>query len=313
MRRAFELSRLANHDNWCFINSAFLATTWAQLSCAGFTSQYWGPHASALADFLLTPTDDPLHLSQLVAFRLLTDNWADQIRQGDAVEFLAFMLRGMEFSGFDMRWEIRLQIGSLTQVQDKSEDACTPILLQFDPTHLDERQIHLQSMIMDWSNQHGRQAALLGASPLVCVHIDRHVIAGTGSLSKSDVAINVHGGCELPHFVDDALTVVWQEYHAVAMLAHFGQDNSGHCRSLLFTAQMPPTTHSTLALLTEDWERPDRTNTIPYWFKRNITCIWLCRTAHLDLYHPRAPDQTIEPQPSSATTMTDLLHALANG
>ena len=313
LRRAFEQIRLANHDNWCFINSAFLATTWAQLSSGGFTSALWGPHASALAEFLQTPTDDALPLSQLVAFRLLLTHWADQIRQGDAVEFLAFMLRGLEFSGFDMRWEVRLQIGSLTQVQDKNENACTPILLQFDPTHLDERQIPLQTMIMDWSNQHGRQAALLGSSPLVCVHVDRHVLAGNGSLTKSDVAINVHGGCELPHFVDASLNVIWREYHAVAMIAHFGQDNSGHCRSLLFTDQMPSATHNTLALLTEDWERTERINVIPYWFKRNITCIWLCRTEQLALYQPQVREPIVASPERPNDAMTALLRAMATG
>ena len=37
LRKCFEQLRLANHANWCFINSAFLATVWAMLSCAEFT------------------------------------------------------------------------------------------------------------------------------------------------------------------------------------------------------------------------------------------------------------------------------------
>ena len=48
----FEGLRLANIDNWCFINSAFLATTWALLCSHSFTLDSWGPHASQFGQIL---------------------------------------------------------------------------------------------------------------------------------------------------------------------------------------------------------------------------------------------------------------------
>lgn len=313
--RSFETIRLANHDNWCFINSAFLATAWAMLSCDEFTERFWGPHAIALANFLQTPTNDFLSLAQFVELRLLVSHWADRnrINQGDAVEFLAFMLRGLDFTGYDMRWEIRLQIGSLTQIQDQNADASTPIVLQFDPAQLAERQIHIQHMVMEWSNQHGRQVALTGNAPLICVHVDRHVASGAGDITKSDIAINVHGGCQFPHYTGHDLRVSWKEYQVVAMIAHFGIDNSGHCRAMLFTDPATNASETTLAFMTEDWEHVTRVNNVPYWFKSNVQCIWLCQANSLALYKAQGvkPDGNV-PLDAPEPTMADLIRTLAS-
>ena len=283
--QCFERLKLVNVDNWCFINSAFLATTWALLSSHSFTQNSWGPHASQLAQFLMQSSpSDPQALADIPCFRFILASWSNRVEQGDPVEFLAHLLRGLEFSDFDMRWDNRIQIGSLTHIHDQNKDASTPLVLQFDPAHLDGSYIHVRQMVLDWSNQHGSQVGLITAPALLCLQIDRCVAAGDGTIQKTDIAVQVHGGCDIPVFAGLDLQIVWKEYHAVAQIAHMGQDNAGHCRSMLLTA---PTSHGqarTLALLTEDWSKPTRICKAPYWFSRNITCIWLCRSDMLHLY-----------------------------
>ena len=297
LRRCVEQLSLSNQDNWCFINAAFLATIWAMLSCRGFRASYWGRHASDLAAFLRTSTEDPLNFAAFPAFLLLVRSWEDRVRQGDAVEFITHLLRGFDFSGFDMRWEIRLQIGSVTHLHDQNEDCCNPVVLQFDPAQLEDSHVQLQHMIMAWSNQHGRQTAMLNPAPLICVHIDRCIVSGDGSIGKTDAAIQVHGGCELPFYVDSDLQVVWKAYHVVSQIAHLGRDNAGHCRAILHIAPTQQEGRTILALLTEDWTKAESISRIPYWFSSNVTCLWLCRDDQLDLY-----------QPSTNTANEEVLH-----
>ena len=284
LRKCVEQLSLANQDNWCFINAAFLATIWAMLSCQGFLASQWGPNASALVSFLQTPTDDPLSFVDFPAFLLLVQSWEDRVRQGDAVEFITHLLRGFGFSGFNMRWEIRLQIGSVTHLHDQNDDCSNPIVLQFDPAQLEDCHVQLQHMILAWSNQHGRQTALLEAAPLICIQLDRCVVTGDGTIGKTDAAIQAHGGCELPFFVSTDLQVVWKPYHVVSQIAHLGQDNAGHCRTILHTSPAQQNGRIVQALLTEDWTRAERISRIPYWFSSNVTCMWLCRADQLDLY-----------------------------
>ena len=301
----FEGLRLANIDNWCFINSAFLATTWALLCSHSFTLDSWGPHASQLVRFFMqSPSSIPRHLIDIPCFQPLLASWTSNDGQGDPVEFIAHLLRGLEFQDYDMRWETRVQIGSLTHIHDQNKDACNPLVLQFDPAHLDNQSIHIRQMLMDWSNQHGRQVGLLSAPALICLQIDRCVDAGDGRIQKKDLAGHVHGGCEIPVFAGVDLRIVWHEYHVVAQVAHLGQDNAGHCRSMLITAPTMHGSERTLALLTEDWLHPSRICKAPYWFSRNVTCLWLCRSDCLNLYQvpafqPVPADDHGMPEPCS--------------
>ena len=132
--------------------------------------------------------------------------------------------------------------------------------------------------------------------------------AGHGQIEKKDIAVQVHGGCEIPVFAGVDLQINWHEYHVVAQVAHMGQDNAGHCRSMLITA---PTTHGqdrTLALLTEDWVFPTRICKAPYWFSRNVTCLWLCRCDQLNLYTvPPDPITASAPEPKRNAAYSDLL------
>ena len=308
LQACYEGIRLANIDNWCYINSAFLATTWALLNTASFTLNSWGPHASQLIRFLHNNTGEPLNLTDIPCFRFVFATWTNQNGQGDPVEFVAHMLRGMEFTNFDMRWDTRVQIGSLIHTHDCNLDPCTPLTLQFDPAHLDDTHVHLKQMIFDWSNQHGRQVGMITAPPLLCLQIDRCVVAGDGTIQKKDIAVQVHGGCDLPIFAGTDLQIVWTEYHVIAQIAHLGQDNAGHCRSMLITA---PTIHGqekTLALLTEDWVTPERISKAPYWFSRSVTCLWLCRSDQLKLYQVPAVIPTPIAKQTDQAIQTCLAH-----
>ena len=169
-------------------------------------------------------------------------------------------------------------------------------------------------MILAWSNQQGRQVALTNSSPLICLQIDRCILSGQGRVIKSDIAINAHGGCELPFFLSDDLRVTWTEFQVVAQIAHLGEDNMGHCRSMLMTA---PATHrdgNIMALLTDDWTVTERLHHAPNWFQRNVTCLWLCRSDCLDLYQAPAAVPTRRDVPHSPNdtgpTFEDLLRDL---
>ena len=105
-----------------------------------------------------------------------------------------------------------------------------------------------------------------------------------GPLGKRDASIHVHGGCELPFYLSTDLQVIWKEYHVISQIAHLGQDNAGHCRTILHTAPTQVGQRSILALLTDDWTRAERISKIPYWFSSNTICFWLCRADQLDLY-----------------------------
>ena len=171
------------------------------------------------------------------------------------MEFVAFLLRGLEIRGLDMRWAVHLQIGTLTFTHDQNENdgACTAAVLQFDPAQMDDHHVELQNLILDWSNQHGRLVALTHPSPLLCFQIDRYVSAGDGTIYKSDMAVQFHDQCGIPFFTGDDLQMIWKEYQVVSMIARLGQDQAGHCRSLLVMAPNPAIQDKIQALLTEDW------------------------------------------------------------
>ena len=309
----FERIRLSNPDNGCFINASFLATCWAMLSTNSFTKGQWGPFATAISDFLQTRTFDPISVYDMPGFKLIADAWENRGCQGDPAEFLAHMLRGTEFQGFDMKWSARVQRGQLIHQHDHNVDACTPIVLQFDTAHFHDHQIQLQQMVMDWSNQHGHQYALTSFAPLICVQIDRFLPTGAGQFTKSDIAVNYGGCCAFPFFADDGMTVQWKDYQAIALIAHLGQDNAGHCKTLLKTEPALNDQMLILNLETDDWTTPRRIGKDPLWFRSNGTLLWMCHKEHLKLHVlPREPFQpTHTDVPPSLHPLDTLLSKMA--
>ena len=271
-------------SNWCFLNASFLSTLWAYLSVDLFTLEQWGPHSTQLANILLKHEAEPIDLCSIPCFSLLLDQWQDFGRQGDPVEFLAHMMRGLQFTGVNLSWEKRVQVGVQTHTVDEG-DAFMPILLQFDPAMLQDNHVTLRQMIRDWSSQDGMVAAFTNSTALVCCQIDRHVRSGKGAITKCDIPVNFHWGVEIPFFDGEGVQINWQTYKVVAAVADLGTDNAGHCRTMLKIQMNATASPPHMFLLTDDWERPEPIWKEPSWFHRSITCFWLCDCDRMDLMH----------------------------
>ena len=238
-----------------------------------------------LIDLFSSEGIDAISLLQFPAISDLVATWQHNGRQGDPVEYIVHLTKGFQLKGIDMRWEARVQVGDICLCHDKNADPFQPIVLSLESEHCNDRDVLLSQLVLDWSNQLGMQFALIGDCPLVCLHIDRNLIAGDGSISRQDVLVNFHGGCELPFFTDTGLTVVWKEFQVVSLVTHVGTDEAGHCQSLLMvqpdTRGMPK---PFLSLLTDDWTYPKRLWKAPNWISGNAVCLWLCETSHLNLF-----------------------------
>ena len=275
--------KLANDSNWCYVNAAFLTTLWSFLSISSFTIAQWGPDATRIAQLLMAHNQDPVELSKVGFLQPIFDQWHHLGNQGDPVEFLAHLMRGLRFTGINLGWEKRVQIGLLTEVMDESH-AFTPLVLKFDPAMLQDDSLTLCQMLRDWSNQDGMVTALTNQTPLVCVQIDRHIRTGAGHIAKCDIPVNFHWGIDLPFYDGEGLAVHWRTYKVIAAIAHLGHDASGHCRTMLRVQMNSTAAEPYMFLLTEDWMQAQPIWKEPSWFLRNISCFWLGDWDQLDLH-----------------------------
>lgn len=176
-------------------------------------------------------------------------DWGHPDAQGDPVEFHSFLIRGLNLTGFDMSWEQRVQLGQEVTRNDQNS-AHQPLIMQIDEELCNDSHLTLNQLIRTWMNQLGIQTAMLHDTTLICLHIDRY---GDGTVAKCDTPIGVHGSVSIPFYVGSGLDVSWRGYQVISMVSHQGQDEAGHCRSLLKTW---PDTQSTqgpvLHLLTDD-------------------------------------------------------------
>ena len=218
-------------------------------------NEQWGPHSTHIANLLLRHDSHPVELATVSFLQPIFEQWQGLGNQGDPVEFLAHLMRGLHFAGINLRWEKRVQIGLLTEVVDES-DQYTPLILRFDPAMLQDDMITLCQMIRDWSNQDGMLTALTATTPLICVQIDRHVRSGLGDITKCDIPVNFHWGIDVPFYTDDGMTITWKTYRVVAAIAHLGHDSAGHCRTMLKVAMNATAPNPYTFLLTEDWSKP---------------------------------------------------------
>ena len=307
--------QLANHANWCYMNVSFVTLLWALLSTDVFNISQWGPGASQLVQFLLGHNSEPADLQNIPCLQEILECWQGMNQQGDPVEFLAHLMRGLRISGIDMRWEKRIQIGVMTEAVDSS-DSFTPLILQFDPVLLQDDSTTLRQLIRDWSSQDGMIRALLQPSPLIYVQVDRHVRSGAGQITKCDIPVNFHWGIEIPVYTSTDLTITWKTYKVVAAIAHLGADNSGHCRALLKVQMNAQARPPHMFLLTDDWVEAVPVWKEPTWFARNATCFWLCDMDHLQPFV--MPDTTIAqvprpPEPAPRVGAAELLNFFVAG
>lgn len=290
--------RLANDSNWCYVNAAFLTTLWSYLSLHTFSLAQWGSNATQIAQLLLQQDSDPIELSKIDFLQPIFDQWQNLGNQGDPVEFLAHLMRGLSFAGINLSWEKRVQIGLLTEVMDES-DAFTPLILQFDPAMLQDDSLTLCQMIRDWSNQDGMVTALTHQSPLICVQIDRHIRSGTGQIAKCDIPVNFHWGIDLPFYEGEGLAIHWKTYKVIAAIAHLGHDTAGHCRTMLRVQMNSEAREPYMFLLTEDWMKATPVWKEPTWFLRNISCFWLGEWDQLDLHQSPLPETSHAMRPTT--------------
>jgi len=296
------LSRLtlSNTGNQCFVNAAVMATLWAILSRVDFQFSDLGPEATLIASSIMSFSLGPLTLADQTWFQDVLHSWPNPTNQGDPVEFLSHVLRGMHFGGFNMKWERRMQINEIIRVMDHN-DALRPITVQFDeldPDAIQHGYTALQTMINSWESQYGMQTALTDPTALVCIHVDRFVHQGKSSVTKSERPIHFRGSLTLPVFDNTGLTISRRGYQLLSAIAHLGADEEGHCRAILKTwPQAAP--NQVNFLVTDDGQPPQRIWEEPMWFKQNLTCFLFCDCDSLDLFRmPALPD----PAPETPTT-----------
>ena len=283
LRLALASACLGNDANWCYINATFLATMWAFLCNLRFPDEFWGPQADELTSSCVSLASAPAMLCDFPWMAALLRSWGDTSEQGDAVEFLQHMLRGLNFAGFTFQWERRVQLGLLTSVRDQNDETA-PIVLHVDPALETDGRIRLRDLIQAWHDHMGMRTALTSPTDLICVHINRFVHSGDGQVYKSDLSVGFHWGCSFPCFDGPTLDVTWKDYQIVSAIAHQGVDQAGHYRSWLnvehdVRAGLSPT----LALLTNDNHEAVRIWHEPDWFAQNVVCLWLCSCEMLNL------------------------------
>ena len=302
---------LTNIANDCFSNTAFLSTLWAMINRFDFQLSDLGPHATEIVRFVHDTNDRPCDLMHQSWFTALMQHWHNPGQQGDPVEFLTFMLTGLQFTGLDMSWERRLQIGVDIHCHDKN-GRYQPVVLQFDENLMQAETLALRHMMYSWTNSLGMQAAMLSDTTLICLHIDRFCDQGNGTLGKCSTPVGLHGGVEVPFFAGTDLGVIWRDFQVISAISHLGQDEAGHCRSLLKT--WPDSLSSAepcLFLLTDDDREPQRVWHEPQWFAANVSCVWICDCTWLDLLRLPPSNVSDAGQQTGAIVPSDLLHMLA--
>ena len=298
----YALSQLVLHNdrNHCYINAAMAATLWAFLSRSDFQPCHLGPHATLIADCILNHAGTPVTLAAQSWFQEVMQQWPQQHNQGDPVEFLSHVFRGLGLDSFDMKWERRVQIHDTARLMDQS-DALRPLTVQFDLMELENSQYGytaLQTLLDSWETQYGMQTALTANTPLICIHVDCYIHQGSSAAVKCERPIHFRGGINLPVFVDQGIQVQRKGYQLLSAIAHSGSDEAGHCRALLKT--WPTVQPSPVSFLVVDDDQPPlRIWAEPEWFKRDVNCFWFCDCDVLDLFcMPDEPDTPSVSMPS---------------
>ena len=301
LRNCFEAMTLINLNNWCYANTAVLTLMWTVLTCRSFSISDLGPQSARIVHFLQTASDTPIHLPDVMWFNQLLNSWPTEGEQCDPVEFLTHIVTGLELPRINWSRERRVQIGRDFSVRDKS-DRFNPITLYIDPEQAHNGWIRLDTMINTWHHYMGMHTALLQQSSVICLHIDRHVLAGNGDTYKSDLSIGMHGVFALPFFCSNQMDIEWHDFRMVAAIAHLGDDQAGHRRAILCTqADYSTASQPVMALLTDDNAPPTTCWSEPRWFSQNVMCIWLCALDDLALHqlartHAHVQPAEIKPQ-----------------
>ena len=300
---------LVNTGNHCYINAALMAALWAIVSRTDFRLTDLGQQATLIFDHIMNHQRQPQNLAIQPWLQEVLNTWPDMVNQGDPVEFISHVLRGLRLGGFNLKWERRVLVHDAVRLMDQN-DMYRPLTLQFqadDPVALRYGYSSLQDMIDLWISQYGMQTALVNPSPLVCLHIDRFIHPGNAPAVKSERPIHFRGSFQIPVFASDGLETFNRHYQMISAVAHLGQDEAGHCRSILKTWPLIDPIPAINFLFTDDGRVPERIWEEPAWFRCNTTCFWLCDCDFLDLI--KWPADAMRPEtPESEHSDSDSSH-----
>ena len=181
-----------------------------------------------------------------------------------------------------------------------SGSAFHPITLQFTHDMHMNNHCSLNELIAAWHEEQSMKTAMIGASPCLCLHIDRFFQGPTGCIVKRNCSVDLDTEVRMPAFNSTGLTCETNGYIPIAAVIHLGQDLAGHCRALL--RMQPTVTQKGMAVtwqLTDDGVPPTPLWKVPDWCLQNLMVVWLIRTDCLLLprYH--------EPQLNAAMPPND--------
>ena len=278
---------LENASNLCFANSAVQCFLWATLSRQNFTHSDWGATAEVFISMLQSDEcpfsiDDKSWFHELVAAEGLPAG------QADSAEFTSMLMRWVEPASVSCHWQRRWMQCENVLMHDLG-DRFQPLTLQIHPSQMTEGMVRLTDLLRSWHVELGMQAAMVRASDLICVHIDRLYDAGPAGIQKLQIPIIFTGKISVPVFCNNGLECTWYDYFATAVFSHLGIDNAGHYQALLRQADVSGQVARSDWLHCDDCRKPNVCTMIPPGFHAGVTCIWLCREDVMELHLPHDP------------------------
>ena len=279
---------LQNADNWCFANCTFYCAVWAMVSLADETQGIRGHKFGLLQTFLQGTAGRSAALEQEHWFQQLVRFGGFDLGQNDVSEFTNTFVEWLGAPAIDLSWARRVQNETQTETADSSF-RFMPVVLQFDSSHSGTGHSTLQRLISTWQQVHGHAAALIHASPLLCIQLDRLYRNEAGQICKSMCEIDFMAEVRFPCFTGTGIDCEQVSYVLVAAASHLGQDAAGHCRAAL---RIRPSVTDEINpfqwLVTQDNLAPEPFWRVPAWMQANMTMAWLIRAdcLHLPTHGP---------------------------
>ena len=280
---------LRNDSNWCYANSTIMSLLWTLMSmqCDAFSL---GMHFAELIQFLPCHNLQSVALIDLSWFNQILQNWEAVVgdqrgRQQDAAEFATALLTWLRAPAVNMTWERRVDENDVVHAHDRG-DAYMPINVFFPETHahMPDSQFTLTSLIRNWMQVDGMVAALLQAPQCICVHLDRFFEV-ENEIQKSQCAIDMEAGCDIPVFTDSSLRREYVGYVIVGATAHLGSVNGGHFQAVMKARPTVQRDGSPMHwLLTNDDSEAQPVWMVPDWFRCNTNMFWLLRADCVQLH-----------------------------
>lgn len=275
LRDVLQFYVMDNTGSMCYANSAFLCLIWAMLSRNTFSVEDWGARSATLKNMFLRYTGYPFQLESQSWFQDMIQSWNPNNEQADCAEFTNRLLGWLSPSCVSNLWQRRVQMDEQAVIHDYGAHSM-PITLQIDPAIHDGDTIQIADLLRHWHSELGMCAGLTQATDLICLHIDRLIMAATGRLHKSQQTIRFDLMVEMPVFQHNT-TVASVRYLPIAALAHQGDENRGHYQALLRASTNLADHPIPQWLHCDDCRTPRRMDQPPEGFETKVTLVWICR------------------------------------